>query len=72
MFANKLIEKIPDPHNAEEHHQSFLRTKKRKLVKRSEIIPYRPKTFKLSKTIRQAEKLGSNSSFYSDIKVKLF
>ena len=44
LFANKLIEKIPDPHNAEEHHQSFLRKKKRKPVKRSEIIPYRPKT----------------------------
>ena len=27
-IANKLIEKIPDPHNAKEHYQSFIRKKK--------------------------------------------
>ena len=25
LLANKLIEKIPDPHNAKEHYQSFIR-----------------------------------------------
>ena len=30
-IANKLIEKIPDPHNAKEHHQSFIRKKKHKI-----------------------------------------
>ena len=92
MLANKLIEKIPDPHTAKEHYQSFIR-KKTKSVKKSEIITYQPKTFenpntvdiksvitehpktshKLSKTIRQAEKAGSNSSLYSGTKrVKFF
>ena len=27
LFANKLIEKIPDPLNATEHYQSFIRKK---------------------------------------------
>ena len=45
LLANKLIEKIPDPRNAEEHYQSFLRKKNRKSVKQSEIITYQPKTF---------------------------
>ena len=88
LLANKLIEKIPDPRNAKEHYQSFIRKKNTKLRKQSEIITYQPKTFespnivdiksvttehpetshKLSKTIRQAEKVGSNSSSYSDTK----
>ena len=88
LLANKLMEKIPDPCNANEHYQSFLRNKNRKSVKHSEIITYQPKTFenpnivdmkpfitehpktslKLSKTIRQAEKVGSNSSLYSNTK----
>ena len=45
LFPNKLIEQVPDPHNAEEHYESFLRKKSRKSVKQSEIITYRPKTF---------------------------
>ena len=87
VFVNKLIEKIPDPRNAKEHYQSFVK-KKKKSVKQSGIITYQPKTFenpnivdtksvitehpkpshKLSKAIRQAEKVSSNSSLYSDIK----
>ena len=45
LLANSLIEKIPDPRNAKEHYESFLRKKNRKLVKNSEIITYQLKTF---------------------------
>ena len=92
LLANKLVEKIPDPGNAKEHYQSFIRKKNRKSVKQSEIITYQSKTFestnivdiksvitehsktahKVSKTIRQAEKIGSNSSLYSDTKKKIY
>ena len=87
MLANKLIEKIPDPRNAKEHYQSFIRKKNTKSVKQSEIITYQPKTFenpnivdiksvvteypktshKLSKTVRQDEKVDSKSSLCSDL-----
>ena len=40
LLANKLIENIPDPRNAKEHYQSFIRKKNRKSVKQSEIIIY--------------------------------
>ena len=46
MPANKLIQKVPDPRNAKEHYQSFIRKKNRKSVKQSEIITYQSKTFK--------------------------
>ena len=92
LLANKLIEKIPNPCNTKEHHQSFIRKKNTKSLKQSEIITYQQKTFenpifdiklviteypkilhKLSKTVRQTEKVGSNSSIYSDTKkVKIF
>ena len=90
LLANKLIEKVPDPRNAKEHYQSFLRKENRKSVKQSEIITYKPKIFdtadvksditehsktsyKLCKSIiqdypRQAEKVSSDSSLYSDTK----
>ena len=45
LLANKLIEKIPDPHNAKEHYQSFIRKKTTKSVKQSEMITYQTKTF---------------------------
>ena len=45
LLANKLIEKAPDPRNAKEHYESFLRKKNRKSIKQSEIITYQPKTF---------------------------
>ena len=48
LAANKLIEKVLDPRNAEEHYQSFLRAKNRKSIKESEIITYQPKTFEKS------------------------
>ena len=34
LLATKLIEKIPDPHNAEGHYQSFIRKKNTKSVKK--------------------------------------
>ena len=88
LLANKLIEKIPEPRNAKQHCQSFIRRKNRKSVKQSKIITYQPKTFptpnpvyiksviaeypktshKLSRTIRQAGKVGSNSFLYSNTK----
>ena len=43
--ANKLIEKIPDPRNAKQHYQSFIRRKNKKSVKQSKIIIYQSKTF---------------------------
>ena len=33
LLANKLIEKVPDPRNAKEHYESFLRKKKQKISK---------------------------------------
>ena len=38
LFATKLTEKVPDPCNAKNHCQSFLRKKNIKLVKQSKII----------------------------------
>ena len=69
------MEEIPDPLNAKEHYQSTIRKKNSKSVEITEtfknpnivdiksVITEHPETsHKLSKTIRQAEKLGSNSS----------
>ena len=39
------MEKIPDPRNAKEHYQSFIRKKTTKSVKQSEMITYQTKTF---------------------------
>ena len=82
LLVNKLMKSIPDPRNAKECYQSFIRKTTRKPAKQSEIITYQLKTFenpntvniksiikehrktshKLSKTIRQAEKVGYNRS----------
>ena len=90
MLTNKLIKKIPDPRNAKEHYQSFIRKKNTKSVKKSQIITYQLKTFdkanivdiksvitkhpktshKLSKAIRQAENVGSNSPNISNSDTK--
>ena len=32
LLANELLEKVPDPHNAKEHYQSFIKKKNRKLT----------------------------------------
>ena len=44
LFGNKLIEKVPDPRNAKEPYQSFIRKKNTKLVKQ-------PKTFENPNTV---------------------
>ena len=46
LLATKLIEKIPNPGNAKEYYQSFIRKKNKKSAKQSEIITYQPKIFK--------------------------
>ena len=82
MFANKLREKVPDPCNAKQHYDSFLKKKNRKSIKQSDIITYQPKTFQnpnmvdiKQATVEQPEVVGkpsegekanSNRSFYSD------
>ena len=35
LLANKLVEKIPNPHNVKEHYQPFIRKKNTKSVKQS-------------------------------------
>ena len=45
LLATKLIEKIPDPRNAKEHYQTFMRRKNIKLVNQLKIITYKPNTF---------------------------
>ena len=35
LLANNLLENIPDPCNAKEHYQPYIRKKNRKLVKQS-------------------------------------
>ena len=82
LLVNKLIYEIPDPRNAKEHYQSFIRKKKYKFSKKirnnylstiadiNSVITKHPKTsHKLPKT----ERVGSNHSLYSDTKkVKTF
>ena len=58
--ANKLIEKIPGPCNAKEHYLSFIRKKNTKLVITENV--------KTSNKLSKTEKVGSNSSLYSDTK----
>ena len=41
-YSMKLIEKVPDPRNAKEHYELFLREKSRKSVKQLELITYKP------------------------------
>ena len=84
MLANKLIEKIPDPCKAKEHYQLFIRKKNTKSVKQSEIFTSQTKSFenpniadiksvitehpKASHKLSKSEKVGSNSSLYSNTK----
>ena len=84
LLANKLIEKIPDPCKAKEHYQLFIRKKNTKSVKQSEIFTSQTKSFenpnivdiksvitehpKASHKWSKSEKVGSNSSLYSNTK----
>ena len=51
LLATKLTRKIPDPRNAKENYQSFLRKKNTRLVKRSKIITQQPRSLESPKTI---------------------
>ena len=42
---------MPDPCNAKEHYQSFIRKKNTKSVKQSKIITQQPKTFENPNTV---------------------
>ena len=42
LLTTKLIGKIADRNNAEEHYQTFLRNKNTKLVKQSKIVTQQP------------------------------
>ena len=46
LLATKLTEKIPDPCNAKEHYQSFIKKKNKRSVKQSTIVTQQPKTCK--------------------------
>ena len=63
---------MPDCRNAKEHYQLFIRKKNRTVVKWSKkysvLTEYGKSLCKLSKTNRQAEKVVSKSSLYSDTK----
>ena len=45
LLVNKLIEKLPDPHNSKEHYHSFIRKKNTKSEKQSKMITYQLKIF---------------------------
>ena len=45
LLVTKLTDKKPDPRNAKEYYQSFIRAKNTKSVKQSKIIIQQPKTF---------------------------
>ena len=45
LLTTKLTEKIPDPCNAKEHYQSFMRKKNTKSLKQSKVITQQPRTF---------------------------
>ena len=49
MFTTKLTENIPDPRNAKEPYQSFLRKKKTKSVKQLKIITQQPEAIEIPK-----------------------
>ena len=51
MPGTKLIYKIPNPRNAKEHFQLFIRKKNTKSVKQSEMITYQSKTFENSNIV---------------------
>ena len=51
MFATKLTEKIPDPCNAKEYYQSFIRKKSTKSIKQSKTIIWQPKTLENLKSV---------------------
>ena len=84
VACRQINKKIPDHHNAKENYHQFIRNKniKSEIVAcqpksfenpniadiKSVITEHWKTSHKLSKTIRQAKKVGSNRSLYSDTK----
>ena len=61
--AKKLMEKIPDPRNAKEHYQSFIREKTQEIRKQPEIFTYEPKLLTpliLDQLLQNIQKLHIN------------
>ena len=58
--------KIPYPHNAKQHYQSFIKRKNRKSVKQLKVITDQPKTFEsqmlliLKQLLQNIQKLRIN------------
>ena len=79
MFANKLVEKIPDPCNAKKHYQPFIIKNNRKSLNQSEIITYQPKTSNnidiksvITKHPKTAHKLSMTIGIYYYIFIIIF
>ena len=70
LFASQLVENIPDPLNTKGHYGPFIIKKNGKSVDivdiKSIITEHSETSHKLPKTIGQFEKVGSDSSLYSD------
>ena len=60
MLATKLIKEIPDPCNAKEHYQSFIKKKNTGSVNKSKIV-----------TQLVVSQVGFNSSLYIDTEKKI-
>ena len=77
LLASRLKEKVNDPRNAKEHHESFLRKKNKKSVKQSQIITcwYKMSYCRTSKNFTEiiqdynkGKKVGSSNFLYNDTK----
>ena len=51
MICNQINKKTPDPNKAEEHYQSYLNKKNKKIVKWRKIITQEPKLIENSNII---------------------
>ena len=60
LLATKLIKKIPDPCNAKEHYQSFIKKKNTGSTNKSKIV-----------TQLVVSQVGFNSSLYIDTEKKI-
>ena len=60
LLATKLIKEIPDPCNAKEHYQSFIKNKNTGSVNKSKIINQ-----------LVVSQVGFNSSLYIDTEKKI-
>ena len=76
LLANKLIEKIPDSKSVKQSKTITYQPEtfeNSNTVDMKSIITENPKTsHKVSQTIRQATKIGSNSPLYKDTKKSEF